>query len=191
MRIASFFVGFYFAFATTAHSQILDRDRREYTDAYQQTYAFSEQAVIRDNSSQGPKKVQFADLRFGELSTLNVHNPLRPVLLFASTNTIVLLDNQFNKTQEINANLLNEQVQLGSAGWANSNQLWIYDQLTHRIGLLDTKQLTLFWLCQPLTREALAREPRLNEFRFIDAQNQSVSMNIYGKITVLETTSRP
>lgn len=163
-------------------AQEINQVTTTYVDSYEQHYQLKGNTLIRSNSSQGNPVVEFTDFRLGELKTVNISNPLSLVLLYEKMNTIVVVDNQLNKTAEIDGNKIASAVQLICAGWADQNQLWIYDRISQRIGLLDWKKMTIKWISRPFEKEPRDLRATLSYFYFTNDDDQTVRLDLYGRL---------
>lgn len=179
MKVGYLIAGFFLLYGS-ANAQILQRQAPQFTDEFGQQYRLQPTELSRTNSIQGPSTIQFSLLRLGQIDSVNLYNALSPVLLYQSTNTIVVLDNHLNLIYEINGNNLPDAVQLAAAGWADQHQLWIYDRNSQRIGLLPIHRQSIQWVSRPFTQEPVQLEPKLSRFDYTDA-NGTHSIDRYGR----------
>ena len=86
----------------------------------------------------GQKTYTYTNLRFGEIHSVDIRNPLKIVVFYRNFNTVVLLDNRLNELETISfeANISFVRKSSGHHLWrynADAQQLENYDTKTHRI----------------------------------------------------------
>ena len=86
----------------------------------------------------GQKTYTYTNLRFGEIHSVDISNPLKIVVFYRNFNTVVLLDNRLNELETISfeANISFVRKSSGHHLWrynADAQQLENYDTKTHRI----------------------------------------------------------
>ncbi|HET8886011.1 MAG TPA: hypothetical protein VFM70_06625 [Salinimicrobium sp.] len=82
---------------------------------------------------QGIKINQFSDLQLGEITSADLLNPLQILLFYRNTNTVVVLDNNLVEKKRFNFNKTENFKNIGYAGSAAGNRLWIYNLDAKRI----------------------------------------------------------
>jgi hypothetical protein len=86
----------------------------------------------------GQKTYTYTNLRFGEIHSVDISNPLKIVVFYRNFNTVVLLDNRLNELETISFEPTISFVRKSSGHhlWrynADAQQLENYDTKTHRI----------------------------------------------------------
>ena len=86
----------------------------------------------------GQKTYTYTNLRFGEIHSVDISNPLKIVVFYRNFNTVVLLDNRLNELETISFEVTVSFVRKSSGHhlWrynADAQQLENYDTKTHRI----------------------------------------------------------
>ena len=86
----------------------------------------------------GQKTFTYTNLRFGEIHSVDISNPLKIVVFYRNFNTVVLLDNRLNELETISFEVTVSFVRKSSGHhlWrynADAQQLENYDTKTHRI----------------------------------------------------------
>ena len=86
----------------------------------------------------GQKTYTYTNLRFGEIHSVDISNPLKIVVFYRNFNTVVLLDNRLNELETISFEATVSFVRKSSGHhlWrynADAQQLENYDTKTHRI----------------------------------------------------------
>ena len=108
-------------------------DRFVGLDNYKNTY-FIKNRVLHKQGPDG--NFIFNDLQLGKISSVDIINPLKVVVFFQDTNTVVLLDNKLNEIERINFNNLPQFLNVSTATNAGNNSLWLFN--------VDTQQLELY-----------------------------------------------
>ena len=85
----------------------------------------------------GEQKWQYKNPQLGKIAKVDLQNPLKIVLFYQDFNTVIIVDNQLNETTNINLNDSNNPIVPIGIGLASGNRLWIYNNLTMKIGLYD------------------------------------------------------
>jgi hypothetical protein len=102
-------------------------------DSYKNLYSIKDMVLYK----KGPDgNFTFNDFQLGNLSSVDIINPLKIVLFYADTNTVLLLDNRLNLIERIVFNNLPEFVNISTATNAGNSNLWIFN--------VDSQQLELY-----------------------------------------------
>ncbi|PRP67466.1 hypothetical protein [Nonlabens agnitus] len=137
---------FFFAFAkaqsipstsTTAYS--LQADAFYGVDDFENLYYGKDNVFYKspiDGRASVPKQ-QFYDVQLGDLTSVDLINPLKILLFYKDTQTIVLLDNRLNETQRVELNQLQPYRYFDFAGLAGERRLWLYNLDQQRLELYD------------------------------------------------------
>lgn len=136
-----FLPGFIYAQDSTAISlNLLDTiiplkaERFVGIDSYGNVYSINGKTLYKKSGSQ---RIQFSDLRLGEISTVDLLNPLKITLFYAETNTAVILDNTLNEITRVVFNELENFRNVSHARTARDGQLWIFNTDLQRLELYD------------------------------------------------------
>lgn len=85
------------------------------------------QGQVQKRNPEGEVLQSYSNPLLGDISTVDALNPLRPLLFYEPVNSLVLLDNRLNPSQEINLldyGLADPQL----VTYGDQDHLWIYDQ---------------------------------------------------------------
>ena len=102
-------------------------------DSYQNTY-FVKDKVLHKQGKDG--NYIFNDFQLGDIASVDIINPLKIVVFYEDTNTVLFLDNKLNEIERLNFNEIAEFINLGCATNAGGNKLWIFN--------VDSQQLELY-----------------------------------------------
>ncbi len=135
---------------------------------------------IKNNES-----FEYKNIALGEISHVDINNPLKIVVFYENFNTIILLDNQLNELQKINLSENEIPIVATAVGLASQNRLWIYNNLTQQIGFFDYLNNTFQSITPPFDGNIKHYESDFNTFQWIDEGLNWYSCTIFGKITSL------
>ena len=145
-------------------------------DSYNNIYSVKDNIVLKVGLN---GTFQFSDIQLGDVTFVDILNPLKVVVYYQDFNTVVFLDNRFSEIERINFNDLPEFFNTGAARNAGNNRLWLLNTDTHQIELYDysTKQRTE--ISQPLSDEVKDFASNFN-YIFILTDKEVIQYNIYG-----------
>ena len=151
-------------------------------DSYGYNY-FIENGVF--SKSKGKEHWEYKNISLGELTKIDISNPLKMVLFYENFNTIILLDNQLSETQKINFFVSDIPITLKATGLAAQNQLWIYNRLNQQIGLYNYLNNIYKTISTPFPDTIQFYQTDFNHFYWIDDKNNAFVCNLFGKIASL------
>ncbi|WP_276378794.1 hypothetical protein [Flavobacterium sp. H4147] len=137
----------------------------------------------------GNEVFEYKNVSLGNITKVDIQNPLKIVLFYEDFNSCVLLDNQLNKMTEINFSQNPVPIVASAVGMSTQNQLWVYNTLNQQIGLFDYLKNEYKTVSIPLTEVIKYYQTDFNTFYLIDKKNNWFSCNIFGKISSLGTVS--
>jgi hypothetical protein len=135
--------------------------------------------------TKGTEVFEYKNVSLGNITKVDILNPLKIVLFYEDFNTVVLLDNQLNKMTEINFSQNSTPIVVPSIGMSTQNQLWIFNTLNQQIGLFDYLKNEYKTVSTPLTETIKYYQTDFNTFFWIDKKNNWFSCDIFGKTTSL------
>ncbi|MBF4466664.1 hypothetical protein [Flavobacterium sp. LC2016-12] len=133
----------------------------------------------------GNEIFEYKNVSLGNITKVDILNPLKIVIFYEDFNTVVLLDNQLNKMTEINFSQNNTPIVVPAIGMSTQNQLWIFNTLNQQIGLFDYLKNEYKTVSTPLTEAIKYYQTDFNTFFWIDKKNNWFSCDIFGKTTVM------
>lgn len=143
---------------------------------------------IKNNTFYKYKKTTILEYKnplLGNLSKVDIQNPLKIVLFYENFNTAIVLDNQLNEVQKINLNENTNPINTTAIGISSQNQLWIYNSFNQQIGLYDYLKNSYKTISLPISENIKDYQSDFNNFYWIDTKNNSFYCDIYGKIIAL------
>lgn len=128
---------------------------------------------------------QYKNLSLGNITRVDIQNPLNIILFYENFNTVIMLDNQLNETQKINFSENTVPIIATASGISSQNRLWIYNSLQQQIGLFDYLKNT-FQSITPLIQGNLKQYGSdYTTFQWIDESLNWYSCDVFGKISTL------
>ncbi|MFI8377373.1 hypothetical protein [Leeuwenhoekiella sp. NPDC079379] len=117
----------------------LEADQFIGVDAYKNLYYTKDKTLFKQSTD---KTIQFSDLLLGDISEVDLTNPLRITLFYAESNTAVILDNTLNEITRIKFNELENFRNVSHARTASDRRLWIFNTDLQRLELYDYQNNT-------------------------------------------------
>lgn len=153
-------------------------------DKFKNTY-FLKDRVLHKQGADG--SFIFNALQLGRISSVDIINPLKVVVFFQDTNTVVFLDNKLSEIQRLNFNNLPSFMNVSTATNAGNNSLWIFNVDTQQLELFNYSSNLKTTVSQPFAGKMISQASNFN-YCFILTQNKVRAFNIYGSI-LAETDS--
>ncbi len=125
---------------------------------------------------------QYQNVALGEITKIDIVNPLKIVLFYENFNSIVLLDNQLNEIQNLNFSTLIDGIIAHGIGKSTQNSIWVFNSSNQKLGLFNYETKIYTELNQPLKNNLLFYESDFNYFTWIDEKQMAFSMDIFGKV---------
>lgn len=160
------------------NSTPLRADRFVGLDNYKNTYFIKDQ-VLHKNGTEG--NFIFNDFQLGRITSVDIINPLKVVVFFQDTNTVVLLDNKLNEIHRINFNTLPQFMNISTATNAGNNRLWLFNVDTQQLELFNFRSILQTVVSQPLSGKMLSQASSLN-YCFILTEEKLYAYNVYGSL---------
>lgn len=131
---------------------------------------------------------EFAALNLGEITTVDIVNPLKISLFYRQSNTLVLLDNTLTEITRINFSNLEEFRNSALGTTANDRRIWIFNTDLQQLELFDYRLNKVVVQYPPLDS---IPESYASNFNFCWLQNEGYlrTYNIYG--TLVKETATP
>lgn len=151
-------------------------DRFVGVDNYKNTY-FIKDRILHKQGEDGD--FVYNALQLGKISSVDIINPLKLVVFFQDTNTVVLLDNKLNEIERINFNNLPQFLNVGTATTAGSNSLWIFNMDTQQLEIYNYKTKFQTVVSQPFPGKLLSQASNFN-YCFTLTEKKLRAFNVYG-----------
>ena len=133
----------------------------------------------------GEQKWQYKNPQLGKIAKIDLQNPLKIVLFYQNFNTVIIVDNQLNEVSNISLNDSENPIIPLAIGLAAGNRLWIYNNLTLKIGLYDYAKRELKNLTVPFPNNVRHYVSDFNFFYWVDELGNNYRCDVYGKTALL------
>ncbi len=168
--------------ATLISSQTLEADNYLGFDSYANLYYTKNNVLFKKNKEE---LWQYKNLALGKISRVDFQNPLKILIFYENFNSAVLLDNQLNEIQKIDFSKSNDPIILSAVGIATQNRLWIYNNLTQKIGLYDYLNNSYQDITTSFQGNIIYYDSDFNSFQWIDEKLNYWSSDLFGKISYI------
>ncbi|MFN2260860.1 MAG: hypothetical protein ABR595_02190 [Psychroflexus sp.] len=148
-------------------------------DVYNQIY-FSENNVIYKSAK--TQNFEFQDLQLGELSNVDILNPLKILLFYKESNTVVFLDNRLNEIERINFNSVSPFKNVEFVNLGKDNSIWLFNVDNQELELYDYENQKIKNKSLPLNISIQNQKCNYN-FCWLQNENGLKKFNIYGSLT--------
>jgi hypothetical protein len=128
---------------------------------------------------------EYKNLALGQITKVDLLNPLKVIVFYERFNTVVTLDNQLNETLKIDFSQIKIPLVVGEIGIASQNQLWVFDEISQQLYLYDTINGTLITVGTPLSAAIVFYNSDFNTFEWLDKSNQFYQCTIFGTVREL------
>lgn len=155
---------------------VLNADTYIGTDAYKNNYFVAEMAFYK----KGPDgDFVFKDFSLGAIEKVDIINPLKIMLFYQQTNTVVFLDNRLNEVERISFNALQEFVNISTAGNAGNNRIWLFNVDTQQLELFDYRLERKLQSSLPMEGNLMAMASNFN-YCYLLFEDKLITYNVYG-----------
>jgi hypothetical protein len=117
----------------------LEEDNLVQIDNFGNVYFIDENALVKQTNN---SKFIYNNRQLGQISALNVFNPLKINLFYRNFNTVIILDNRLSEIEKINFNLKRPFRNISHIATGNDNTIWCFNQNTQELELFDYRTNT-------------------------------------------------
>ncbi len=93
---------------------------------------------------------QYSNLLLGELTHVSIFNPLKIILFYKETNTVVILDRFLTEIKTIDFNVLDDFKAVELLDISFDQNLWLFNQNTQQLETFNTRTNITSYTTQPL-----------------------------------------
>lgn len=151
-------------------------------DAFDYCYTVN-QNVFR--KSKANENWEYKNVSLGKITKIDIQNPLKILLFYENFNTVILLDNQLNESQNINLSLQPVLINTTAIGLASQNQLWLYNTINQQIGNYNFLKNEYKPISIPLVTKIKYYTTDFNFFIWIDEKMEVYTCSLFGAIESL------
>lgn len=146
------------------------------TDAYKNNYFIEEMAFYK----KGPDgDYVFKDFSLGVIDKVDIINPLKIMLFYQQTNTVVFVDNRLNEVDRFSFNELQQFVNIGAAGNAGNSRLWLFNIDSQQLELFDYRLERKLQSSLPMEGNLVAMASNFN-YCYLLFKDKLITYNVYG-----------
>ena len=147
-------------------------------DSYNNFYSIKDRVLQKQGKDE---TFIFNDFQLGNISSVDIINPLKIVVFYEDTNTVVLLDNKLNEMERIKFNSLPEFLNVETATNAGNSRLWIFNIDTQQLELYNYRENQKTTVSQPFAGKLLSQASDFN-YCFVLTENKLRVFNSYGSL---------
>lgn len=164
--------------------EVIDADVYWGFDAYKNIYYTKNDVLYKKNET---NVVAYQNLGFGKIEKIDFSNPLLIIVFYKNFNAVVLLDNQLNEVTQILFSQLENPLVVAQIGLSGQNELWFYDELTQKIGLINNKSKEVQFISNAVLKPIKTSFSTYNYWYWIDENRDLFCINRFGSISKLGT----
>lgn len=135
--------------------------------------------------SKNQELFEYKNLPLGQITKVDLLNPLKVIVLYERFNTVITLDSQLNETLKVDFSQLKEPLVVSKTGIAAQNQLWVFDELSQQLFLYDTISGILKTVGTPLSAGIIFYSSDFNTLEWIDKDKEWYQCSIFGNVKSL------
>jgi hypothetical protein len=147
-------------------------------DSYKNVYSIKDM-VLYKNGPDG--SFTYNDFQLGNLSSVDIINPLKIVLFYEDTNTVLLLDNRLNLIERITFSNLSKFITISNATNAGNSKLWIFNVDSQQLELYNYISNVKTIVSQPFAGKLVSQASNFN-YCFVLTENKLRKFNRYGSL---------
>ena len=164
--------------ATLQQQDSLAVDHFEGMDNFGASYMIQDNILMKKKDS---KEWQYNNLQLGEITSVDILNPLKITLFYADFNTVIILDNTLNEIKRIDFNVIGEFKNLAAATTATDRNLWVFDTNTQQLEVFNYVQEKTPIQNLPIPEKFITQKSNYNYCRIL-TETTLYTYNIYGSL---------
>lgn len=129
--------------------------------------------------------LQYQNVSLGKISKVDTYNPLMLLVFYENFNTVVLLDSQLNEIKTINFNDLETPVLASAVAISSQNEIYFYDSLSLKIGLLNVYSLKANLISNVLEFSPKEYSSNYTHFIWKNQEGNIYAINRFGAVSKL------
>lgn len=147
-------------------------------DNFQNLYYTSKSTLYKKSAKE---VIEYAALNLGEITSVDLINPLKLTVFYKESNTVVILDNTLAEIRRINFSSIENFRNVSHATNAGDRRLWIFNTDIQRLELFDYNQNKVITEFPPSSFPALELTSDFNVC-WVKTQNSIDSYTVYGSL---------
>ncbi|AZQ43442.1 hypothetical protein [Nonlabens ponticola] len=174
--------------ATTARTDYkLNADVFYGIDDFDNLFYSKDNVLYKRPAAGNAQPMEFYDVQLGDLTSVDLINPLRACLFYKDSQTVVLLDNRLNESVRISLNELEPYRYIEHARLAGERRLWLYNQDQQRLELYDYIQDKLI-VASPVVKSQVNQMLSDYNYCHLFTGDQVITFNNYASRTGVLST---
>lgn len=146
-------------------------------DDFKSVYYISDNVLIKESKKQDD--YQFSALQLGTIASVDIINPLKIIVFYEMSNTVVILDNTLNEITRIDFTTIANFRNISLATNAGDRKLWIFNTDLQQLEIYDWKMDKIITQFPPMETNATAIASNFN-FCWVVNNQQIFKYNSYG-----------
>ncbi len=159
-------------------SLLIDAERFVGVDSFGSSYYIENNVLFKQ---QGGDYYEYKNVQLGELTSVDLLNPLEITLFYRDFNTVVQLDNTLNEINKVDFNTTQPFRNVLFARTAIDKSLWIYDENTQQLEVFDWQRQRSTPINQPIQEKVIDMVSNYN-FCWVLTEDHLYHFNIYGSL---------
>ncbi|MFD0964827.1 hypothetical protein [Pseudofulvibacter geojedonensis] len=163
---------------TLKSSTPLQADRFLHKDNFDALYYIKNNTLVKKSTNEF---YEYNNVLLGNISAIDVLNPLEITLFYKDFNTVVQLDNTLNEINKIDFNILQDFKNVNWAATASNKRLWLYNNDNLQIEIYNFQLEKNEATTQPLAKNIIAYSSNYN-FCWLLTNKSILQFNVYGSL---------
>lgn len=153
-------------------------DRFLHKDNFDALYYIINNTLVKKNSTE---LYEYNNVLLGNISDVDVLNPLEITIFYKDFNTVVQLDNQLNEINKIDFNILQDFKNVNWSTTASNKRLWLYNNDNLQLEVYNFQLEKNEATTQPLAKNIITYSSNYN-FCWLLTDESLLQFNVYGSL---------
>lgn len=171
--------------ATLQQQDSLAVDRFVAIDNFGASYVIQNNILIKKKDT---KEWQYNNVQLGDITSVDILNPLKITVFYKDFNTVIILDNTLNEINRIDFNILPDFKNLAAATTATDRNLWIFDTNTQQLEIFNYVQEKTPIQNVPISERFITQKSNYNYCRVL-TETTLYTYNSYGSLLAQQQVS--
>ncbi len=129
----------------------------------------------------GAQIINYSNIQLGNLTSVDVFNPLKLITFYKDFNTVIILDNRLAEILRIDFNTTQPYKNVSFVSLGNDNTIWIFNQDNQFLELYDYKSKSVRATTMPVVSNALSLTSNYN-YAWLLTDNYIYKYNYFGSL---------
>ncbi|GGE41790.1 hypothetical protein GCM10010832_22300 [Psychroflexus planctonicus] len=153
-------------------------DRFVGEDKFENLFYINKNTLFRKSQD---RIVEYKALQLGDISSVDLLNPLRISVFYKDANTVVILDNRLNELKRIAFDRIANFKMVDFCTTANDKSLWIFNADTQELEIFNYNQEKSALQTLPISENIINQKSNFN-FCWLQTENGYKQFNVYGSL---------